>query len=139
MSKELEAFRKIKEYLVNLQFHFLEEELDIIETALKEYEEHKQILNDYGLSLFDFRHACFTFVQFKNSKGFEGVEKKLKALKIIKEKEVNVYILQWYLKHSSYEQYADDFERNRRDCDLPDLGDKILTQEEYDLLKEVLL
>ena len=63
----------------------------------------------------------------------------LKALEIIKETEVNVYMLTWYFKHSSYEQYVDDFERNRRDCDLPDLGNKLLIKEEYDLLKEELL
>ena len=92
MSKELEALEVLKqlkdfvlEFVKNgLDRMFVDGSFDIIETALKEHEEHKQILNDYGLSLVDFRHACFTFAQFKNSKGFEGVENKLKALEIIK-------------------------------------------------------
>lgn len=121
----LEELKKIRQdfydYLTNKynQYNF-----DIIETALKDYEEHKQILNDYGLSLVDFRHACFTFVQFKNSKGFEGVEKKLKVLEIIKEKEVNVFI---FLHSGDLETYNDMVEDNRK-----------LKQEEYDLLKEIL-
>lgn len=71
-------------------------------------------------------------------KSLEEKEQQDEILRIIKEKEVNVYMLQWYFKHSSYEEYVNDFERNRRDCDLPDLGDKLLAQEEFDLLKEVL-
>ena len=110
---------------------FLYEEFNIKDFAdlqkhLKEHEEHKQILNDYGLSLVDFRHACFTFAQFKNSKGFEGVEKKLKAIEIIKEK--LLYIdFKLLLSSTDYEVY----------CFM--VGNGKLTKAEYDLLKEVLL
>lgn len=51
--------------------------------------------------------------------------KKLKALEIIKKKEVNVFI---FLHSSDLETYNDIVEDDRK-----------LTQEEYDLLKEVLL
>lgn len=81
----------------------------------------------------------FVFDDRHNPKDLEIIEKELRALEIIKEKEVNVYMLQWYFKHSSYKQYADAFERNCGDCDLPDTDDKPLTKQEYDSLKEVLL
>ena len=54
----------------------------------------------------------------------EIVEKALKALEIIKEKEVNVFI---FLHSGDLETYNDMVEDNRK-----------LTQEEYDLLKEAL-
>lgn len=78
MNKELtplKAFEEIKKYLVKLQFHFLEEELGIIETALKDY-------------------AGFQIV-FKLSNRNEGqkVSQKLRAFKIIKEKEIDVPLL----------------------------------------------
>ena len=63
------------------------------------------------------------------------IEKALKALEIIKEKNVNIRALKsWnktYKGKLTYQNYLDILE----DCDL---GEK-LTQEEYDLLKEVLL
>ena len=52
------------------------------------------------------------------------IEKELKALEIIKEKEVNVFI---FLHSGDLETYNDMVEDNRK-----------LTQEEFDLLKEVL-
>ena len=63
------------------------------------------------------------------------IGKALKALEIIKEKNVNIRALKsWnktYKGKLTYQNYLDILE----DCDL---GEK-LTQEEYDLLKEVLL
>lgn len=66
------------------------------------------------------------------------IEKELKALKIIKEKEVNVRnLIDYELNHdNSYEEYLDDY--NYAD-NYFELGHELLTQEEYDLLKEVLL
>ena len=60
----------------------------------------------------------------ETEKDFELIETALKALKIIKEKEVNVFI---FLHSGDLETYNDMVEDNRK-----------LTQEEYDLLKEVL-
>ena len=54
---------------------------------------------------------------------YEMLKKKTKALEIIKNKKVNV---KWLLNSNSYEEYNKWY-------DIP------LTQEEYDLLKEVLL
>ena len=56
---------------------------------------------------------------------YDTIEKSLKALEIIKEKKVNVFI---FLHSGDLETYNDMVEDNRK-----------LTQEEYDLLKEVLL
>ena len=54
------------------------------------------------------------------------VEKELKALEIIKEKEVNVYDFKEYESKYEYNKHTkEEFQE--------------LTQEEYDLLKEVLL
>ena len=53
------------------------------------------------------------------------MNKELKALEIIKEKQVNVFI---FLHSGDLETYNDMVEYNRK-----------LTQYEYDLLKEVLL
>jgi len=58
-----------------------------------------------------------------------------KALEIINDKEVNMYMLKWYFKYSSYEQYVKDF--NNPDYDDPTLGEELLTEEEYNLLKEI--
>lgn len=55
----------------------------------------------------------------------DDISKTLKAFDIIKEKEVNVFI---FLHSGDLETYNDMVEDNRK-----------LTQEEYDLLKEVLL
>ena len=57
-------------------------------------------------------------------KDLELIEKELKALEIIKEKEVNVFI---FLHSGDLETYNNMVEDNRK-----------LTQEEFDLLKEVL-
>lgn len=56
---------------------------------------------------------------------YQIIEKSLKALEIIKEKEINVFI---FLHSGDLETYNDMVEDNRK-----------LTQDEYDLLKEVLL
>ena len=56
---------------------------------------------------------------------YQVIQKELKAFEIIKEKEVNVFI---FLHSGDLETYNDMVEDNRK-----------LTQEEYDLLKEVLL
>lgn len=56
---------------------------------------------------------------------FSKIEKELKALEIIKEKEVNVYDFKEYESKYEYNKHTkEEFQE--------------LTQEEYDLLKEVL-
>ena len=98
MSKELDAFYKIKDKLIkvegNTTYGSITDltNLDIIETALEDYQLHKEILNDYGFTLVNFREACFLLAQFRGI-GYTGIENKLKALKIILEKEIDIPLL----------------------------------------------
>lgn len=63
-----------------------DDELDIIETALKEYETHKKILKDYGLSLANFREACLLLAMLKGEHlNIHNIANQLKSLEIIKE------------------------------------------------------
>ena len=66
---------------------------------------------------------------------FETIEKDLEVLEILKKKNINIRALKsWnktYKGKLTYQNYLDILD----DCDL---GEK-LTQEEYDILKEVLL
>ena len=64
----------------------------------------------------------FSWEKLKDS--LDIIEKELKALEIIKEKEVNIFI---FLHSGDLETYNDMVEDNR-----------MLIQEEYELLKEVL-
>lgn len=66
-----------------------------------------------------------------------SIENKLKALEIIKEKQVNVrnLIIYCFEMKREYENYIEMF--NFSD-NFWELGKDLLTQEEYDLLKEVL-
>lgn len=61
----------------------------------------------------------------KQNQDYKIIEKALKALEIIKNKQVNVFVL---LHSGNLKIYNDIVEDNRK-----------LTQEKYDLLKEVLL
>ena len=101
---------------------------EIIEQELKEAETYKEILNDYGLTLANFREACLLLAQWKSAGlCWADYERQKEALNIIKEKQVNVSAL---LELDTLEEYNDY-------CDMVS-GCKHLTQEEYDLLKEVL-
>ena len=110
MSKELEALERIRKarYFVDFELNAnvgedYKEELDIIETALKENIELKKCIDLIG--------------------DIETNNKKLKALEIIKEKKVYPSFL---LNTKNLEEYNKEVIQK-------------LTQEEYDLLKEVLL
>lgn len=149
MSKELTTLKSLK-IIKEMYEHFVKtyrelepklmicekEDFDIIETALKDYELMKQakiIVADKKISDDDLE-------KLKNQRMFicgsgeskvellfdEETQKKLKALEIIKEKEVNVGLLS---RCANAERY------NNGICYEP----RYLTQEEYDLLKEVLL
>ena len=88
------------------QRQHLNKRLDIIETALKRLKKIETTT-----------HSVLR----------EDISKKLKALEIIKEKELNVFIF-FFLHSGDLETYNDMAEDNRK-----------LTQEEFNLLKEVLL
>ena len=101
--------------------------LKIIEKELKEHKELEEILNDYGLTLVDFREACLLFAMLKGENlNIHNIAKQLKALEIIKKKKVEVFLL------TNIARTLEDY----NNCAPENLQ---LTQEEYDLLKEVLL
>ena len=111
MSKELEAFEQIKKYLVNLQFHFLEEELDIVESALKEVNgEDRAFL----------KHIKNGKLHPLTTKCYQNLLKKEKVLEIIKEKVIPYSVINRGMIERAFEEGW-------------------ITKEEYDLLKEVLL
>lgn len=91
-----------------------QEQFDIIENELKDYFVYKQ----------DYKRV----MKEKNSllKKYVKSQKELKALEIIKEKEVDVHRLKIYFSVYEYNRKYEEHEYH-------------LTQEEYDLLKEVLL
>lgn len=118
MSKELEALEFIKNDLIAFWLNgphlecpngkdFVEGHyrLDIIENALKDYERRLALAKEY--------------------KDVNNVAKRLKALEIIKEKDVDIVALKISINLKQYNCKED--------------GRCPLTQEEYDLLKEVLV
>lgn len=126
MNKELtllEVFSKVLD-IICCQKHDdnLQKYLDIIENALKKYELIKE---QTKLDSFE----CLLRLEEILPRGKElliPVARQLKALEIVKEKRVDVQVLHYSI---------DRFEYNKRLV----YGEKSLTEEEYDLLKEVLL
>jgi hypothetical protein len=118
---------------------FLYNAFDLKEEIEKALKEHEQLKIDYE----ELNDIHDELVKYKN-KERDDVVKKLKALEIIKEKRVNVYQMLCIFKEGlTYEDYEKlwniDIERYyKHNTDLLYSHFK-LTQEEYDLLKEVLL
>ena len=163
MGKELEALERIKnkEILVDIEMtdtfynecEDLHYSFDIIETALKEKENTEKTINE----LFSDNGKVITTIDIKKQlKRLEELEKafhtlskedektkkllsleieKNRALEIIKDKRVDIC---YFMNCKTLEEYNDDvlasyaYEEN-------DAKQRMLTQEEYDLLKEVLL
>lgn len=122
MSKGLEALERLKMFPIYQEIkripqQFRDKEsintdLSIIEKELKEYQHHEEILNYYGLTLANFREACLLLAMLKgDGRNIHNIDKQLEALEVIKKypNTVKRYIMNY------------------------------LPQEEYDLLKEVLL
>ena len=66
-------------------YDYFKECLSIIEKELKEYKQHEEILNDYGLTLANFREACLLLAMLKGSgRNIHNIDKQLKALEFIK-------------------------------------------------------
>ncbi len=108
------------------QRQHLNKRLDIIENALKRLEQLQIIIGaekieDLPKVALETENACYS-----NSYNLKKAEKKLKALEIIKEKGIDVDALKY---HKDLEHYNFSL-RGRYES---------LTQEEFDLLKEVLL
>ena len=119
MSKELEALNDlrnsglVKDYnVVCFNKEALEKRLDIIETALIEKENIEKSITE-----------LFSGKNGKVITTFD-IQKKLKALEIIKSVCPNIF---WVMRTTTYKEY-------KRKC-----SDDTLLEEEYDLLKEVLL
>lgn len=117
MSKELESFERIKNITYDRTdlygIEVFRKDLDIIESALIDYEETDNQLYD-----------LFEKFRINNRK---DLLKKLKSLEIIKEKNINV---RGIINSPTLEHYIDH-------C-MPRHSEE-LTQEEFDLLKDVLL
>ena len=138
MSKALEALENIKHYDSRVGLH--ESDYSIIETALKEYEEGIENAKTYvphtaKNALFDLeclamRNTSRSFWKLPQQLA-NDVKKELKALEIIKEKRVDTYLL---CSCNSVDEYNSMFEHRFGSYDK-----RALTQEDYDLLKEVLL
>ena len=137
MSKELEVFRTIIKGFTeafNMAIHHTKdtivkwEGVEEIENALKDYEVHEQILNDYGLNLCNFREACLLLAMLKGSgRNIHDIDKKLEALEIIKKK---IVLIDVFIESESANDYNEFVSKSK---------ERHLTQEEYELLKEVLL
>ena len=109
MSKGLEAFNRIKSYFNPKQLLTKEKTLSDLNTIEKELREYEGAKNH---------------IEALHKERVEN-SLKLKALEIIKEKEVNVYDFKEYESKYEYNKHTEEEFQE-------------LTQEEYDLLKEVL-
>lgn len=125
MSKELKALEELFDAIVDeysgceIMIKF-QKDKNIIETALKENQDIQSCFEDYGLSIKDIRKVCVSYKQR---------EKHEKALEIIKEKHVDCFkLIAIFRTSNNLEHYNQNY-----GCDWQ------LTQEEYNLLKEVLL
>ena len=136
MSKELKALERIKYKLSSTKANGYWEDLDTIETALEDYENLK-ILNEnqrHNIELLMEENKTLKQMirNFNEAIGEPqmippNVEKKLKALEIIKEKMADVQLLD-----RGYITCVFDYNNQYDDKKYH------LTQEEYELLKEVL-
>jgi len=162
MNKGLEAFNELKEGhwfdFANTYFSLnpkLKMDLDIIKNELKEKEQQDEIIKtikeiiSFKVSEPEFKRDedgsiqnIIGCVYFELKREIENKERELfrnwvletcfskefKALEIIKKKRVNVYEL---VQSRNYVEYNNIFDENEIEC--------FLTQEDYNLLKEVLL
>ena len=125
MSKGLDAFKIIKDSLVEIDYeneedvkldtYIHEEELDIIEKELKRLEEYDK--TEYSALIESYK---------KLLKEKKANEKKLKALEIIKNK---ILLIDVFVESINADDYNEFLAKSK---------DRHLTQEEHDLLKEVL-
>ena len=145
MNKELEVLNDLRSWFT-IHDENAQRDLNIIETALKDYELMKQtkiivadkkISNDDLEKLKNQRMLVGSLEQCEIKPLFDKeTQKKLKALEIIKEKKVDIKdlykTLSFYLMHP--------------DCELKEYiyynslktAEERLTEDQYDLLKEVL-
>ena len=143
MSKELTPLEALEKIVDTYCIDNMDEEISIIETALKENQDIQSCFEYYDLSIKDIRRVCVSYKQR---------EKHEKALEIIKEKQINVAnFIKWLNStNGTYEAYLQDRYQEGWNIHFNDGVSKeydnslyietyCLTQEEYDLLKEVLV
>lgn len=124
MSKGLKALNELKQscetHMGTMVYILQEDKFKTIEQELKDYEQLKEMYN----------HALK--VHSKLSESIVKYKKELKALEIIKVKQVNVYSF-IQRKPKTFEEYQDI------DDEIEQLSEASLSGEEYDLLKEIML
>ena len=160
MNKGLKALKDIRKVFIENEYITNEDldKFDIIETELKRIDflervnkdlsnsnhklieervnkviEHRIVYEDYNFQSIKKFVACKDCQYYENEKCMNkgdcfwlDLERKLKALEIIKEKRVNVDLFY-------YSKNLEDYNRNIT------TNNRLLTQTEFDLLKEVLL
>lgn len=123
MSKELQALERIKSHYKDKVCIDVLDDFDIIETALVEKEEIFENHNIKSFTELNERLCDYNELKFDD----DIKQKKLKAFEIIKKKSVNIGLIKD--KECTLEIYNT----------MMLLKEWQLTQEEYDLLREVLL
>lgn len=130
MSKSLEALERLKNTLLAEGYwQDVLQDVAIIEKELKEYEEMKRIK---GTTTFD------KAIEDTLINACPNVAKELKALEIIKKKYLDPhdFVLCYYTMNN--EKWIDYEEYKKAYLNYYENDEYMLTQEEYDLLKEVL-
>lgn len=135
MNKELKAFRKICQNLNSYEFtDEFKKNKKLIETTLKNYVEltSKPFIllgRTHGEAQALIDYICKNYKEVKITNLVD--EKKLKALEIIKEKMVYIEVIKYALKNN--------YDCGYYNMTMDKLTERYLTEQEYDLLKEVLL
>ena len=121
MSKELQALERIKSHYKDKVCIDVLDDFDIIETSLKENETLKECYKN----------------ELNNTAYYNNLALKYKrALEIIKNKKINVgSFIQ--CSNEPYEEYKESWKFWHKGS-FKNLVDELLTQEEYELLKEIL-
>lgn len=136
MSKGLEAWERIKKGIdTNVWECGYWDDIELIEKELKEYEYldsfFQKIKDKYGIDDLDYlEHIC---------RNHERLVKKDKALEIIKNK--NVFVWGFIHRKEEIKHFEQTYDYYKTHYGYFHSGYKfeLLTEEEYDLLKEVLL
>lgn len=134
MTKGLKELNKIKELNIlydiemtkNGEEYMKENDinLNIIEEELEEYQQHEEILNDYGLTLANFREACLLLAMLKGEgRTIHNIDKQLELLEILK----------------AFEFEIEDYTEHKNGSIKVNCRRIILDNDEIDLAKKVLL
>ena len=123
MTKQLSPLEALERIIKHCDCNICDEELYIVGTALKDYEELQKVLDDFGV--YNIANLIDTLKNIRFLEKQNTINsKELKALKIIKTVAPNVF---WVMRTRTYKEY-------KRKC-----NDDSLLETEYNLLKEVLL